>query len=146
MSAYTFHDVGAFFSLGASGGNMTPAMPAFNVNELLLLETGVNSISISPPSISGWTKLSPNTNEKGAALYGRIAQLGDTSPTFQWDAGHQAYSRICSFGGDVYTDLSTIVATSNDRSANTSGAISVLATGAPALANCMAIRGGRCIK
>lgn len=146
MAAYTFHATGAYTSLGGSGGNMTPAMPAFSVGDLLLLETAVNSISISPPTISGWTKLTTNSVILGAALYGRIAVGGDTSPTFQWDAGHQTFSRITSLSGDVYTDLTTIVATSNERGASTNGAVAVNATSAPSVTNCLAIRGGRCIK
>lgn len=146
MPGYTPHAVGAYTSLGGGGGNMTPAMPALNAGELLLLETGVNSTSINPPSISGWTKLTNNTSILCGALYGKIAAGGDTSPTFQWDASHQAYSRIHSFGGNVYTDLTTIVVVQNERGASTTGFISVNATSAPSQANCMAIRFGRFIK
>ncbi len=146
MPAYTFHAAGAYSSLAAGGGNMTPAMPAFSAGELGLLESGVNSTSISPPTISGWTVLTPQVNVLGAALYGRILQAGDTSPTFQWDASHQAFSRILSFGGDVYTDLATIVAISNDRATSTVGRVAVGSTSAPAAANGLVIRAGRCVK
>jgi len=125
---------------------MTPAMPAFNAGEILLLETGVNSTTLGAPTITGYTKISPNTNAPCSALYARIAQVGDTSPSVQWDASHQAYSRISSFGGDVYTDLATIVAVSSDRGTNASGALAVQSTAAPSLANCMVIRGGHCLK
>lgn len=125
---------------------MTPAMPAFSAGELLLLETGVNSISVSPPAIAGWTMISPGFNILGAALYARIAVGGDTSPTFQWDASHQAFARILSFNGDVYTDLATIVSVANDRAGNATGRIIVGATAAPAQNNCLVIRGGRCVK
>lgn len=145
MSSYSFHDVGAYTS-SLTGGNMTPAMPAFNAGELLLLETGVNSVSLGSPAVTGYTKLSPNTNAPCSSLYGRIAQLGDTSPSVQWDASHQAYARICSFGGNVYTDLSTIVAVSSDRGTNASGALAVASTAAPSLGSCMVIRGGHCLK
>lgn len=148
MTGYVFNAAGAYSSLSGGGGNMTPAMPAFSVGDLLLLDTGVNSISIAPPTIGAgaWTKLTTNSVILCAALYGRIAQAGDTSPTFQWDAGHQAYSRISSFTGVVYTDLTTIVAVSNERAASTAGAIAVNATAAPSVANCLVIRGGRCLK
>lgn len=146
MTGYVFNAAGAYTSFGAGGGNMTPAMPAFNIGDLLLLDTAVNSISIAPPTISGWTRLSINTSAQCAALYARIAQSGDTSPTFQWDAGHQTYSRISSFTGVVYTDLTTIVATSNERATSTTGAIAVNATSAPSVANCLVLRGGRCLK
>ncbi len=146
MPGYTYHASGAYASLAAGGGNQTPPMAAFNVGELLLLETFVNSVSLTPPAISGWTKITNNIAIFGGALYGRIAQSGDTSPTFQWDASHQSGSRIHSFGGNVYTDLSTIVAVQNERGGTTTGSIIVNATSAPSQANCMSVRFGRFIK
>lgn len=145
MTAYSFHDVGAYSS-SLTGGNMTPAMPAFNAGELLVLETGVNSVSLGSPTVTGYTRVSPNSNAPCSSLYLRIAQAGDMSPSVQWDASHQAYARITSFGGDVYTDLGTIVAVSSDRGTNASGALAVQSTAVPSLANCMVIRGGHCLK
>jgi hypothetical protein len=145
MTAYTFQDTGAFSS-ALTGGNMTPAMPTFSAGSLLLLETGCNSTSIGSPAITGYTRISPNSGAPCSSLYARIAQLGDTSPTFQWNPSIQAYSRITSFSGDVYTDLSTIVSTSSDRGTNASGALAVASTAVPAQTNCMVIRGGHCVK
>lgn len=147
MTGYTFHSAGAYTSLAASGGNMTPAMPTFTAGDLLLLETGVNSNVITPVAITGYTQLTTNSSMKGYAIYGRIAVGGDTSPTFQWDAGHQVFSRIVSFSGDVYTDLTTIVDTnSTELSNNQTGKIPVAAAVAPAATNALVIRGGRCVK
>jgi hypothetical protein len=148
MPGYNAPTTAAYTSLASGGGNMTPAMPTFSAGQLLLLETGVNSTTITPPDLSaqGWVKLTTNTTILGAALYGRFAVLGDTGPTFQWDASHQAYARISAFGGSVYTDLTTIVAVYNERGASTNGAIAVNATAAPSVANCLVIRLGRCVK
>jgi len=145
MSGYLFNDVGVYTS-ALAGGNMTPAMPSFSAGNLLLLETGVNSTSLGSPAVTGYTKLSPNTNAPGSSLYGRIAQVGDTSPSVQWDASHQAYARISSFSGNVYTDLTSIVALSSDRGSNANGALAVNPTSVPSLGNCLVIRGGHCIK
>lgn len=126
---------------------MTPAMPTFAVGDLLILETGVNSNSITPPAITGYTQLTTNTLDKGYAIYARIAVGGDTSPTFQWDAGHQVFSRIISFSGNVYSDLATIVdGNSTELSNNQSVKIPVGAAGAPGSSNCLVIRAGRCVK
>lgn len=125
---------------------MTPAMPSFSAGQLLFLETGVNSITLGAPAVTGYTKVSPNVNAPGLAGYLRIAVGGDTSPSVQWDASHQAYSRIFCFGGDVYSDLSTIVLLSGDRGTNATGKIAVGSTGVPSLANCLVIRAGRCLK
>lgn len=134
------------YSSALAGGNMTPTMPTFSAGNLFLLQTGVNSITLGAPTISGWTKLTTNGTAKCAALYGRIAVGGDTAPTFQWDASHQAYSRIVSFSGDVYTDLTTIVALESERATNTTGKIPVQSTTAPSQGNCLVIRGGHCNK
>jgi hypothetical protein len=134
------------YTSALTGGSMSPVMPAFIPGQLLLLETGVNSITLGAPTVTGWTKLSPNSNGPCAALYARIAVFGDTSPSVQWDASHQAYSRITAVGGDVYTDLSTIVSVSGDRGTNAQGKIAVGSTSAPAQNNCLVIRGGFCLK
>lgn len=148
MSGYTLNNAAAFTSLSAGGGNMTPAMPVFLNGDLFILHTGVNTISSSPPVISGWTKLTNNTGVTGDAAYGRIAVSGDTSPTFQWDASHQAFSRIVSFTGSVYTDLTTIVDIYNDHGTGTQNppAIVVGATAAPLNINDLVLRGGHCTK
>lgn len=128
---------------------MSPTMVASPAGKLLLLHTGVNSGSIAPPAITGWTKLTTNGVSplvEGSALYGRIGQSGDTSPSFQWDASHQAYSRIVSFSGDVYTDLTTIVDQESERATNTTGKIAVASCSVPTFSNGLAIRGGHCVK
>jgi len=145
MAGYTFVADGGYTSKLA-GGSMTPAMPTFSAGNLLLLQTGVNSISLGTPTVSGWTKLTTNTTAPCDAIYALIAVGGDTAPTLQWDASHQAYSRIVSFSGDVYTDLSTIVVQASERATNTTGKIAVNSTSAPSMANCLVIRGGHCIK
>lgn len=148
MTGYAPNANAAYTSLGGGGGNMTPAMPSLSAGMLLLLESGVNTTSATAPDLTGdgWTKLSPNVNAPSTALYGKIAVGGDTSPTFQWDGTHQAWSRITSWSGDVYTDMATIVARSSDRGTNSTGRIAVLSTTAPALANCLIIRGGQTLK
>jgi len=145
MAGYTFGAAGAFTS-ALAGGSMSPAMPSFSAGDLLLLHTGVNSISLGTPTVTGWTKLTTNSTAPCDALYGRIAVGGDTSPSVQWDASHQAYSRIFSFSGDVYTDLATIVTLASERATNTTGKIAVASTAAPTPSNCLVIRAGHCIK
>jgi hypothetical protein len=145
MSGYFPIGVGAYSSLPAGGGNLTPPLPSYSPG-LWVLETDVNGIAFTPPTISGWSRASPNNNAQCAALYLRIAQPADTAPVFQWDTTHQALARISLWGGDVYQDLSTIVVASNDRGASTPGALAVNATSAPAQSNCLVLRGGHCVK
>jgi len=145
MAGYTFVADGGYKS-NLAGGSMTPTMPTFSAGNLLLLQTGVNSTSLGAPTISGWTKLTTNTTVAGDALYALVAAGGETSPSFSWDGSHQAYSRIVSFSGDVYTDLSTIVVQASERATNATGRIAVNSTSAPSMANCLAIRGGHCVK
>lgn len=145
MAGYTFVADGGYKS-ALAGGAMSPTMPTFSAGNLLLLQTGVNSTSLGTPTITGWTKLTTNGTAPCEALYGRIAQAGDTSPSITWDASHQAYSRIVSFSGDVYTDLTTIVSIESERATNTTGKIAVAAMGAPSQSNCLVLRGGHCVK
>jgi hypothetical protein len=145
MAGYTFVADGGYTSKVA-GGSMTPTMPSFSAGNLLLLQTGVNSISLGTPTVTGWTKLTTNSTVPCDAIYGLVAVGGDTAPTFQWDASHQSYSRIVSFSGDVYTDLSTIVVQASERATNTTGQIALNSTSAPSMTNCLVIRGGHCIK
>jgi len=145
MAGYAFVADGGYTSKLA-GGSMTPVMPSFSAGNLLLLQTGANSITLGPPTISGWTKLTTNTTVPCDAIYGLVAAGGETAPTLTWDASHQAYSRIVSFSGDVYTDLSTIVVQASERATTSTGKIAVNSTSAPSMANCLVIRGGHCIK
>ena len=156
-SQYTFFAAGGSgYTPALAGGNMTVPLPSGlndGVKRLLLLHTGCNSISVSPPDSAlaalGFTKLNVNTNAPCVCLYAYVTKADGTDPasvTFQWDGTTQAYARIFGFGGNVYTDLSTIVAAFNDRGTNSTGRISVNATSAPSVPNCMAIRCGHCVK
>jgi len=145
MPAYIPGTSGANSSVAS--GAMAPALPAgVSDGNLMLLHTGVNSVSLGAPAITGWTLLTPNSLAKGDQCYGRIYQPGDASPTVQWDASHQAFARICYFSGDVYTDLSTIVAVRSDRGATTNSYILVNGLSVPAVDNCLIIRGGHTSK
>jgi hypothetical protein len=146
MPGYTLDAVGTNAS-NIAGGILTPGLPAFTPGKLFLMRTGANSITLGVPTIPGWLLLSPNLNAKCASLYGRIAQVGDAAPTFQWDGTHQSYASIAAFGGDVYNDITTIVlGTPIDRGANTQGDLSVNGIAIPSLDSSMVVRGGHCVK
>lgn len=145
MTGYTFRSAGANSST-LTGGNMTPALPAgLTSGDLMVLHTGVNSISLGRPTVSGWTLVTPHTNENGDAIYVRIAGSSESSPTFQWDASHQAFARIAAFTGSVYTTVGSIVEASSDRQVNST--LGVLINSVTiAHDNCLVLRGGHYIK
>lgn len=144
MAGYTLNAAGTYQSR-LTGGNFTNSLPSFNVGDLLLLHTGANSTTLAAPTISGWTKLSPNSNAKCAALYARIAVNGDTMPTFQWDASREAYAGAFSFSGDVWPDVTTISNVSSDRSTNAVGGVAVPGI-TPTQDRCLFIRCGHGLK
>jgi hypothetical protein len=142
MTAYVLNSTGANTS-NLSGGTMTPGLPgSLSDGMLLILHTGVNSLSLGKPTISNWPLLAAFTSAVGEALYAHIFTTGDAAPSFSWDGSHQAFSRIAAFTGDVYTDLASIVISFTERSANTHGSVSVNSLSSPALSNALLLRGG----
>jgi len=131
----------------ASGTSVTPAsLPAgWQVGDLLLGLTTTNAATggPTPTDPAGWTRLIVPVNSPALMLYGRIAQAGDTAPTFTWNLGATA-ADIAAFSGTVYTDLSTIRDKYTDR-ATTSTTVIALNGGSlvPAVDNELVILAGR---
>jgi len=115
----------------------------WSVGSLLLAYTSTNGNGQTITTPSGWTLISPNVNTTACKLYARIAQAGDTAPTFTWSGG-QVCCDIAYFTGDVFTDLTTIVTNSNDRASTSTNNI-VLNAGSltPSQDNSLVICGGR---
>lgn len=133
--------------LNASGaGALNPGMVASPSGKLLALQTGVFSVSLGPPTIAGWTLVSPLINQNDSVVYLRIGQPGDAAPSVQWDASHPAFARIAAFSGDIYTDLSTIVLQSGDIGTNTTGSVRAGSMSVPSINTALVLRGGHCVK
>ncbi len=63
---------------------------------------------------AGWTLLAQSPSGY-TYLWGRVMQSGDADPSFTWSGSSRKKMQCAIFSGDVYTDLSTIVAHSSVR-------------------------------
>lgn len=111
--AGSYTPIGSPGTISRSNGSVTPGLPtgwaAGNLCVLLVMSQLTASDVITDPS--GWTVLANRgTHSK---LYGRIMVGGDTAPTISFSQSNGHISQIECFSGNVYTDLSTIVHTSN---------------------------------
>jgi hypothetical protein len=119
VHAYTLRSVG---TAAAGTGALSPGMPSgWQVGDLLLLwaESRDNGQTLVTPT--GWTLLSPSVHVGWTYLYGRIAVGGDTAPSIDYSATPHSRAQIAAFTGSVYTDLTTIVHASVDRTGSDNG-------------------------
>lgn len=96
----------------ANGTSVTPGAPAsVTAGKLLLLGIICRNNTDTFTTPNGWTPLSPSVNLTWGVLYGRIAtgDASDNPPTMSSDSAKQCVAQMACFGGDVYTDLATIV-------------------------------------
>ncbi len=108
MPAYTFNSVGAWE--GGSATSIAASMPtSWSVGNLGLLYACARATSETITDPSGWTRLGASSSGN-TALFGRILQSGDTAPTVTFSGTSNHRLNMCAFGGDVYTDLTSIVA------------------------------------
>lgn len=106
--AYAAPSVGT----AASGTSVTAGTPAsVTAGKLLLMPILCRNNTDTFVTPSGWTPLSPSVNLTWGVLYGRIATgtAADNPPAMASDGGTQCVVQAAAFGGNVYTDLSTIV-------------------------------------
>lgn len=154
MTGFVYNGAGGSGYVSAlTGGNMTPALPGSGLVDgltLMVLHTGAFSTSLTAPNLTsqGWTKLTTNATAPCVAAYGKVYATGDAAPNVQWGTfTGSCYSRIFSWNGDVYPDLSTIVVAFNERATNATGKIAVNATTATGVpANALYLRFGHCAK
>lgn len=84
----------------------------WQIGDLLLIATCARLSTETLATPAGWTLLADTTasTNDSLALYGRVAESGDTSPSLDWSGTSSARHQMAAFYGNVYTDLSTIVA------------------------------------
>ena len=111
MPAYTIGTVSTANNTG-TGTDFTANMPAtFSAGDLLLGFTRSRASSETFTQPAGWTTILTHTNSNGSiCMFAKIAVGGDSAPTISWSGSSYVICQIASFTGDVYTDLSTIVA------------------------------------
>ncbi len=108
MPAYTFNSAGAW--VGAGTADVTASMPtSWSVGNLGLLYACARAASETITDPPGWYRLGASSSGH-VALFGRILQSGDTAPTVTFSGTSNHRLNMCAFGGDVYTDLTSIVA------------------------------------
>lgn len=96
----------------ASGTSVTPGAPAsVTAGKLLTLAILCRNNADTFVTPTGFTPLSPSVNLTWGVLYGRIATgtAADNPPTMSSSGVNQCVAQMACFGGDGYTDLSTIV-------------------------------------
>lgn len=117
MSGYAFRAAG---TVSATTGttDLTPGAPAGKqVGDLLIFSTAHRVTALSITSLSpGWTQLfAGNSGAPSVEVWARIADGSATdTPTVTWSASGFKLGWIEAYSGDVYTDLATIVAHTNN--------------------------------
>lgn len=150
MGSYTFDAVGtqSYSKNGVSFDALTPTV-THGAGNLLICYTTCRS-SVDPPTCSvtsgGWTQLFGQAIVNNTIyIFARVATGTSTdNPTVQW-AGTTTTPDTCAwieaYSGDVYTDLGTIVMTSNTESAAGSDVLVLpgLTLSSPTNDNCLLI-------
>jgi hypothetical protein len=115
-AAYTFVGSGTpDYDLNASNA-LTPTAHGSCANgNLMLLPTTQRITGQTVSAITGWTKLgSDNADSHSFELWAKIKSGTNDAPTVQWSGTTaDVVAWIDCFGGDEYTDLATIVDTSD---------------------------------
>lgn len=124
MSNYLLLGTGAAVT-GGSNANLFPLLPASAVSgNLLLLACGTFFGSpAGPPTVSGWTQISPNTNTQALSLFARIATGSGDAPTMNYGyAGTTAFAYIVAYSGNPpsLTGPSIVHASSDNQQSNPS--------------------------
>lgn len=114
MGAYTYRSSGAVVTHGTGGNlDLSSAAPAGRqAGDLLLLYSGQRGSPTSVSVSAEWTELILSFASGGTGVWGRIADgtSADLPTTLDWNAANPCFAWIEAWSGDVYTDLSTIVA------------------------------------
>lgn len=134
MSAYTFRSVGTVDYDTSASNPLTPGAPSGKaVGDLLLLPAITRVASQTLTSLApDFTQIYANNSASGFSfeLWGRVADgsAADT-PTVQWSGTTaDAAAWIEAWQGNVYTDIATILAHSNDAGGGSSASVLPLPT------------------
>jgi hypothetical protein len=138
------------FGAFATGYNttVTPAMPAgWAAGDVLILFAANDEAATTQSVTSGWTLLSPNSGSKACNLWGRIAQMGDTSPGVTTSGPANQAAMIAAYTGGP-TSISGIVNVSGDRANSSTQQIlcQLITPITPTVANCAVIAVGCRVK
>lgn len=139
MPAYTYVGSGTVVA-GAAPTSLTPTTHASTVAGNLLILWTMHRAAATLTSISGWTRLNGASSASSVECWARIA-TGSDSATVTWSGTSRILAWIETYSGNVYTDLSTIVA-HTDFSNNSSTATAPI-TGSMVIttANCLLLLG-----
>ena len=130
MPAYTLRRTGTVVNSSTEAA-LSPSPGTHNTNyytgDLLLCATMARPATQTLATPTGWTQLAISTGNTSVAILARIADGGaNDTPSIDWEASTaRSVAWIDSFYGDVYTDLSTIVAHSDSASNGADSAIPV---------------------
>lgn len=122
MAAYNAPLVGAIVSDSGSG-TLTPPLPASWAPGMLLKLTAASrgaGQTLATPA--GWTPVASLTTLGSTFVYLKIAEAGETSPTLDFSSNSYQQAQITAFGGDVYTDITSIIHQALTGSSTSSGA------------------------
>lgn len=103
MPGYTYVATGSIASNNDSSA-LAPGAPAgAAVGNLLILQTGNRSSSLTAPALTGWTLVNTQLTNGTMALYLRIADgSADDTPSVDWSGTNDSYAFISAYSGDVY--------------------------------------------
>ena len=144
MAAYTLPPTVGSWASNTDSSALSVTAPASPSGKLLLLVTANRAESVSAPSISGWTLLSSHYVGGGIEVWARIGDGTATdSPTVDWSGTNDSSAVILAYAGDVYSDLSTIVAHSATYDVSSINTLPLPAVSGASVNDCLVFAVGR---
>lgn len=111
MPAYTLPPTVGSWATNTDSSALSVTAPASSAGKLLVLVTGNRSGGVSVASITGWTQIGSIATNGSIEVWARVGDgTGTDSPSVDWSGTNDSAAVILSYSGDVYSDISTIVA------------------------------------
>ena len=144
MPAYTLPPTVGSWASNTDSSALSVTAPASPSGKLLLLVTANRAVGVASASISGWSLLGSDYVGGGIEVWGRVGDGTATdSPTVDWSGTNDSAAVILAYAGDVYNDLSTIVAHSNVYSVSSINTLPLPGVSGASVNDCLVFAVGR---
>lgn len=144
MPAYAAPSVGSWVS-SSVGGPLSVVAPASATGKLLLLVTAFRAGTASITSLEPhYQQLAAYTTNGSIEVWGRIGDdTANDDQTVQWGGSNWAHAVILAYGGDVHTELSTLVAHSATEGSSGSSSLNLPTVSGVTTDDCLVFAVGR---
>jgi hypothetical protein len=144
MSAYSLPPSVGSWASNTDSSALSVTAPASSSGKLLLLVTVNRAVGQSVAFIPNWTKLYFESAGGGIELWARIGDgTAADSPSVDWSGTNDSAAVILAYAGDVYSDLSTIVAHSASFSVSSINTLPLPAVSGASVNDCLVFAVGR---